>query len=150
MKMRPELGDRRLLIGGGAVIGLLVLYLLFGGGGCEAPAPVAPPAPPPQPAAPPVAPVASAPPRRLPSPEGLRLYGLTGMGAIIGPAGGGQRLVAVGREVIPGLLLAAVRIDHAILRSSSGDYRLGFDGVTGAAGAAPPGRRRSRRRCGAA
>jgi len=130
--MRPEFGDRRLLIGGGAVIALLALVLLFGSSGDEAPAPVAPPAPQQS-----VAPVASAPTAPAASPEGLRLYGVTGMRAIIGLAGGGQRLVAVGREVVPGLLLAAVRIDHAILRSSSGDYRLGFDGITAATGAAP-------------
>ena len=118
--MRPELGDRRLLIGGGAVIGLLVVDLLFGGGDGEPPAPVAPSAPHRQPA-PPSRRSLRRRRRRLP-PEGLRLYGLTGVGAIIGPAGGGQRLVAVGREVIPGLTLAAVSIDHAMLRSSSGDY----------------------------
>ncbi len=134
--MRSELGDRRLLIGGGAVIALLIAYLLFGGRGADSPAPVAVPDPMPVAPAPPVAPVAAAPPAPAASPQGLKLYGLTAMGAIIGPEGGGQRLIMVGREVVPGLLLAAVRIDHAVLRSSSGDYRLGFDGIAAAGPAA--------------
>lgn len=134
--MRSELGDRRLLIGGGAVIALLIFYLLFRGGGAEPGAPVVEPAPMPAPVAPVALVPVPAPAAPSASPQDLKLYGLTGMGAIIGPEGGGQRLIMVGREVSPGLLLAAVRIDHAVLRSSSGDYRLGFDGVT-AAGAAP-------------
>lgn len=133
--MRPELGDRRLLIGGGAVIGLLFLVLLFGSGGDEPLPPVAAPALPPPPVES-VVPIAATPAAPAASPQGLKLYGLTGMGAIIGPDGGDQRLIVVGREVIPGVLLAAVRIDHAVLRSSSGDHRLGFDGVS-AAGASP-------------
>lgn len=123
--------------GGAAVALLLLLYLLFGRGEGEAPAPVTPsaPAPPPAsapaPAAPALAPAASA------SIEGLRLHGVAGAGAIIGTGDGGQRLVAIGREVRPGIVLAGVGVDHALLRAGATTYRLGFDGIAAAGGTAP-------------
>ncbi|MGQ0661016.1 MAG: hypothetical protein ACT4N3_09125, partial [Sphingosinicella sp.] len=53
---------------------------------------------------------------------------------------GAQRLIPVGRDVLPGLTLASVGVDHAVLRSSTATYRLGFDGVAaGQAGPAEPG-----------
>jgi hypothetical protein len=95
----------------------------------EAPsAPMPPPAPLPA-AAPPVVPAASA--------DGLRLHGVTGAGAIIGGADGRQRLVAIGRDVVPGLALAEVHSDHALLRSVAGDIRLDFSGATAATPSAP-------------
>ncbi len=130
--------ERRLLILGG-VAGLLLLalacLLLAAPGETPSPVPVAPPpppvaAPPQQPAPPPVSPAAS--------PEGLRLHGVTGAGAIIAMPSGNQRLVMLGRDVLPGLKLEQVRVDHALLRSGAGAFRLDFTGVTAADAPAAP------------
>ena len=74
-----------------------------------------------------------------------------GPGAIIGTADGNQRLVVVGREVVPGLRPRGR--SASIMRSSApraATYRLGFDGLR-AAGEATAARRRrrpaARRRC---
>lgn len=124
--------------GGGAVALALLAYLLPGRGADEPAAVVAAPAPVPVPAS---VPAATAPPPAAPSPsmEGLRLHGVAGAGAIIGIGDGGQRFVATGREVRPGLMLVGVGVDHALLRSGGTTYRLGFDGIAaaGAASAAP-------------
>lgn len=111
---------------------LLVAYLLLGLGEDAAPAPVATPDPPP-------AATAVAPPPAPPavSADGLRLYGAAGTGAIIGTGDGVQRFVAVGREVRPGLALAGVGVDHALLRAGAATYRLGFDGATARGAGAP-------------
>ena len=95
------------------------------------PAPIAVTSPP--------APVAATPTPTPPSvpaatPEGLRLFGLTGSGAIIGLPDGSQRLVRIGREVMPGLILAEVRQHSALLRSAAGEFQLDFQGVAAAAG----------------
>lgn len=126
--------DRRLILGGLALLLALVFAVQLWGGGNVPPTPqtVAPPSPPPiaaapAPASPPAAPAAS--------PEGLRLFGVTGAGAIIGTPDGRQRLVMLGRDVLPGLRLETVRVDHALLKSSAGDYRLDFTGITAAAAA---------------
>ena len=133
------------------VIIVLISLLLRGGGGGEAPqgpiGPVAPPSPPtyatppPQPApmpvamAPAVAPAADA--------SQLKLYGLLASGAVIGFPNGGQRLVPVGREAMPGLTLVRVEQNHAVFQGPAGEVRLGFDGVaqpTSESGAAAPPR----------
>jgi len=49
-------------------------------------------------------------------------------GAVIGFADGSQRYVAVGRDVMPGLRLEAVRLHHAVLAAGTTNYRLGFAG----------------------
>ncbi|MBX3562420.1 MAG: hypothetical protein KF780_11490 [Sphingomonas sp.] len=67
------------------------------------------------------------------SPDGLRLHGVTGAGAIISGADGRQRLVAIGRDVLPGLTLVQMRVDHALLRSATGDLRLDFTGASASA-----------------
>lgn len=114
---------------------MLALILFLGGDqeetAVDMPAPVPPPPAPVAPA-PPAGPVAAA-----ASPEGLRLHGVAGAGAIIGLPDGGQRLIAIGRDVVPGLALASVGVDHAVLRSSTASYRLGFDGVASGPAAAP-------------
>lgn len=128
--------DRRLILGGVALLLALVLAAQVWRGGEAAPEPAHVPAPP----AAPLPPVAAAPaPSAAPvaSPEGLRLFGVTGAGAIIGMPDGRQRLVRLGRDVLPGLRLETVRVDHALLKSSAGDYRLDFTGVTAATPAAP-------------
>ena len=130
------------------VIIVLALLLLRGGGGGSPPAgPVTAPVIGPSVAPPPVAPptpvvsVAPAPPV-LPAADlsQLRLYGLLASGAVVGYANGGQRLVPVGREALPGLTLVRIEQNHAIFQSASGEVRLGFDGIAAAAPAAamPP------------
>jgi hypothetical protein len=89
-----------------------------------APAPLAsqPPAPAPLPAAPP--PAAAA----LASADGLILYGISGASldaaAIIGSRLGGQRVVTVGHDFRPGLKLAEVGVDYAVLHNGATAVRL--------------------------
>jgi general secretion pathway protein C len=128
---------RRLLILGG-IAGLLVLvlaYMMLAGPEVPPATPSPPPPPPPVAAAPPPAPPPVAP---AASPEGLRLHGVTGAGAIIAMPDGNQRLVRLGRDVLPGLKLEQVRLDHALLRSAAGAFRLDFTGVTAAGAPAVP------------
>lgn len=118
---------------------MLVALLLVGRGPDEPPAPMrTPPAQLSPPATPPPTPAPEAPAASL---EGLRLHGVAGAGAIIGTADGNQRLVTIGREVRPGLLLAAVGVDHALLRAGQMTYRLGFDGSSAAGPGAATGAR---------
>jgi S1-C subfamily serine protease len=72
---------------------------------------------------------AIAPSRSAPvSADGLVLYGVDGAGpaaaAIIGSRLGGQRVVTVGRDYRPGLRLAEIGIDYAVIRNGSGTVRL--------------------------
>lgn len=80
----------------------------------QPPAPVALPSAAPSPAAVPV--------------DGLVLYGVSGASgnaaAIIGSRLGGQRVVAVGRDYRPGLTLAEIGVDYAILRNGPRSVRL--------------------------
>ncbi len=136
-------GERRsspLIVGGGAAIAALLALFIFLRSGSDEPPAVSPPPPPaPPPAASPPAATTPLPAAAPASPQGLRLFGVAGAGAIIGMPDGSQRLVAIGRDVLPGLTLASVAVDHALLRSSTATYRLGFDGIAaGAEGAAPP------------
>lgn len=121
----PELGRPAIAAIGLGLAALTAAVWLMSSG--PEPAPVAPtPPPPPPPAAPVSAAVPAAPP---PSAEGLRLFGLLGAGAIIGFPDGQQRLVAVGRDVLPGLKIARIEQQFVVLASSGGEVRLGFDGV---------------------
>jgi hypothetical protein len=119
-----------LIIAAGFVLVLITWWLTLGADeGVAPPAPVA--------ATPPPAPVAAAPAQPAPSapavtPEGLRLFGLTGSGAIIGLPDGSQRLVRIGREVMPGLTLAEIRQHSALLRSAAGEFQLDFQGIAAA------------------
>lgn len=123
--------DRRLILGGIAVLLALVLaWQLLGRGGGPEPAPVTPPPPAPVAAAPSEPPQSPAAPAA--SPEGLRLFGVTGSGAIIGTADGRQRLVRLQSDVLPGLKLERVGVDHAVLRSAASEFRLDFTGVSAA------------------
>lgn len=88
----------------------------------------APQAPTPAPAQPPALAVT---PPQSPSPaapmvsaEGLVLYGISGAAAIIGSRLGGQRVVAVGHDYRPGLKLAEVGVDYAVLRNGAQGVRL--------------------------
>lgn len=136
--------DRRLILGGIAVLLALVLAWQLGGGGSEkeSVSPVPPPQPSPAAAAPPMSPPAPAIPAA--SPEGLRLFGVTGSGAIIGTGDGRQRLVRLQSDARPGLRLERIAVDHVVLWSTTGEFRLDFTGVSAAesrpaAGAAPSG-----------
>jgi hypothetical protein len=123
---------------------VLISLLLRGGGGAPAQNPVtpvatvAPPsqptyATPPPPSAPiPVA-VASTPsPVAAADVSQLKLYGLLASGAVVGYPSGGQRLVPVGREALPGLTLVRVEQNVAVFQGAGGEVRLGFDGVAAA------------------
>ena len=132
--MRLEARQRPLLAGGAAIL-VLAALLLYSLRGSEPP-PVAAPLPAPTPVAVTAVPQPAPAPAPAASPEGLRLHGVMGAGAVIGDAGGGQRFVATGRDVLPGLALERVGIDHVMLRSGSGLTRLDFAGP--AAGAAQP------------
>lgn len=150
--------EKRFLIGGTVIALLLLALLLWPSGASDqsdvelvpadqrgkaasAPSPAAPAAPMPVPI-----PVVTAAPATAAAaggaPEGLRLYGVTGRGAIIGLPDGSQRYVAIGRDVVPGLRLQAVRLHHALMGNATTTYRLGFSGppsvVGPPAGAAVP------------
>jgi hypothetical protein len=69
-----------------------------------------------------------APPVPVASVDGLVLYGVSGASrsgrAIIGSRLGGQRVVSVGSDYRPGLKLAEVGVDYAILRNGAQGIRL--------------------------
>lgn len=126
--------ERRLLAAAGLVALILILFSWWRQG------PVLPrPAPPPAVQAPPPVAAPATAPAPAPDLSGLRLHGLLVSGAIIGFADGRQRLVLIGREALPGLMLRRIEQSHAVLASAGGEARLGFDGPAVAAPAAPPG-----------
>lgn len=90
--------------------------------------PEAPPQPPAPPLAAPVAFQAPAPALPTVSADGLVLYGVSGASrsaaAIIGSRLGGQRVVAVGSDYRPGLKLAEVGVDYAVLHNGAQGIRL--------------------------
>jgi len=125
---------RRLLLGGGAIAAALALYVSVPDGDANvvpAATAIAPPAPEAVTAPDPSA----AEPGEPVDLSVLRLHGLTATGAIIAFAGR-QRLVRLGREVVPGVTLRSVGQHHAVLATSAGLFDLGFLGVAEAA--APP------------
>lgn len=77
---------------------------------------------------PPAAAPQAAPAPALVSTDGLILYGVSGASrnaaAIIGSRLGGQRVVAVGQDYRPGLKLAEVGVDYAVLRNGAQGVRL--------------------------
>lgn len=148
--MQLQARDKRALIGGAVVVILLLAYLLWPRSTARetsvelvpasqrpgaAASPVAsptltagPPAqavPQPQPVQTVAAPAAPA----SPIPEGLKLTGVAGGGAIFGFSDGTQRLVRRGRDVAPGVTLQAIRLREVILAVGTINYRLGFGGV---------------------
>lgn len=63
-----------------------------------------------------------------PSSAGLRLHGVLGRHAIISGPQGGQRLVPIGREAAPGLVLREIGLHWVTLAWSSGTVELTLDG----------------------
>ena len=114
---------------------VVLLSLLLRGGGGGAPPPVGPTPPAPAPAPMPTPAVAPVPVAAAPAPvptadlSQLRLHGLLASGAVISSGNGGQRLIPVGREALPGLTLVRVEQTHAVLQGAAGEVRLGFDGI---------------------
>jgi hypothetical protein len=138
-----SLREKRLIQAAGVLVILFLLYLLFLRGGSDpvvpvvrteppiAPAPMAQAVPPPA--------VVATPPAPAGDMSGLRLHGLLASGAVIGFPSGRQRLVPVGREALPGLILRRIEQNAAVFDSGGGELRLGFDGpVQGGAPAAAP------------
>lgn len=124
-----ESSPRRLaiLIGTGLAALLLLLWLFsgddFSARDAAQPAPAPSAAPPAVSASEPVAtPTASV--------AELRLHGVMGTGeggaAIVSTGAGPQRLVRVGRDVVPGVPLLAVAADHILVRESGREVRLAF------------------------
>ncbi len=133
-----------LLVGAGALL-LFLLWLLFWRGGDESepvlladspppPASIEPPSVQPSIAAqPPPLPVVTAPPvsaaPAVGSAAALTLQGISGGGpgggaALIQYQTGSQRLVRVGREIVPGMVLTSVGPTHAIANSGGSELRL--------------------------
>jgi hypothetical protein len=146
--------NRRALLFGAPVIGLLLLYLLVhegsGGGAAQSSAPLPDPEAPIGAATLPAGPIVQvdtpatvAPPGPVmqvpvqavavqvaatgPDPSQFHLFGLLSSGAVIGMADGSQHFVRIGREVAPGIVLRGVDVHHAILATPSGEIQLGFD-----------------------
>lgn len=69
---------------------------------------------------------------------GVRTGGPGGGSAIIGAAGGEQRLYTVGEQLPGGLTLASVAADHVMLGQGPGGRRLSFPVPGATPGAAPP------------
>ncbi|SMF78049.1 hypothetical protein [Allosphingosinicella indica] len=99
------------------------------------PVAIAPPILPPAPVAPPPEPAAPAP--LAAGLSTLVLRGVLASGAVFGD-GASQRLVRIGRDVMPGATLKAIGVSHVILATASGDMRLAFNrAATAQAPAAP-------------
>jgi hypothetical protein len=147
--------ERRFLVAGAFALLLFALYVLWPTSEnssvelAEAP-PAAPVAVIPPVTAPPVMPPVSVPPA-LPAHArvdpgavaGLILRGVMGGGpsggaAIVAGADGAQRVVRVGRELAPGLMLRQVGVNYAIASSVGGDLRLELNKPGGTLIAASP------------
>lgn len=145
--MELQARDKRALIGGGVAVTLLLAYLMWPSGARESavelvpaenrekgedaptkaagnsqtsPAVLAAQAQPPVPQAP--AQAAS------PIPDGLKLTGVVGGGAIFSFPDGSQRLIRRGRDVAPGVILQGVRLREVVLAVGPTSYRMGFGG----------------------
>jgi general secretion pathway protein C len=128
--------ERRFLAAGALALLLFVIYLLWPSGDgeevelTESPPPAAPPVyVPPPPAPTPVSAPPALPQADSSAAAGLVLRGVMGGGpsggaAIIGFPDGSQRVVRVGRELMPGMILREIGVRHAIASSGGGDLRL--------------------------
>ncbi|HEX8443265.1 MAG TPA: hypothetical protein VF631_06435 [Allosphingosinicella sp.] len=133
--------ERLFLLVGGLVLTSFLVWLFFlRGGGEDDPVLLADAPPPPAAIAPPpVQPISVTPPPPLPvvtapaaaggSGAGLSLQGVSGGGpsggaALIQYQAGTQRLIRVGREIAPGMMLKSVGPTYAIASSGGGEVRL--------------------------
>lgn len=154
--------ERVFLLAGGAAMLLFLLWLLFLRGGEESesvlladspppaalgapanvqPAAVAPPPPLPVLAASPVPAVSSPASAAALSLQGVSAGGPGGGAALIQYQTGSQRLVRVGREIVPGMVLTSVGPTYAIASSGGGELRLELNRPGAApvvAGVGPP------------
>jgi general secretion pathway protein C len=134
--------EKKLLAVAAIMLVVTLLFLLIGSGGeeeggggvelAQAPPASLSPAPPPPSFAPPPPVAPAGPSVNSTDVSGLVLRGVLGGGpnggaAILASADGGQRLVRVGRPVLPGVTLKEVGIRHALLSTPSGDMRLEFN-----------------------
>lgn len=143
--------ERRFLVAGAIALLLFLIYLLWPSddGGevelAEAPPPAAAPVyVPPPPVAAPIAAPPAPPPAATGSAAGLVLRGVMGGGpsggaAIVAFPDGAQRVVRVGRELVPGMILRQIGVNYAIASSGGSDLRLELNkaGATPVATAPP-------------
>lgn len=146
--------ERLFLAVGAAALLLFLLYIMLPGGSDEAePIELAsdPPASSSITTPPPAAPMVAAPPPPPVAPQadpsaaaGLTLRGVTGGGPgggaiIVADASGAQRVVRMGREILPGMVLQQVGLNHAIASAAGGSVRLELNksGAVAVAPAAP-------------
>ncbi|RED17754.1 type II secretion system protein N [Parasphingopyxis lamellibrachiae] len=140
-----ETSPRRLAMIVAAGLAALLLLLWLFSGGDSSPHDTAQPAPVPAPSSVSSAPSSPAPVPPTGSVAELRLHGVMGTGedgaAIVSTGAGAQRLVRVGRDLVPGVPLLAVAADHILVRERGREVRLSFaeDGQGGTASAASPG-----------
>ncbi|HEX8401876.1 MAG TPA: hypothetical protein VF628_09255 [Allosphingosinicella sp.] len=146
-----------LMVGAGALLLFLIWLLFLRDSGDEgsvelaasppAPAILAPAPVEPAPLPPPAMPVISAPSVAPATVSAFVLQGVSGGGpgggaALIQYQNGAQRLVRVGREIVPGMTLTGVGLNWAIASSGGGNVRLDLNrpGATpvSAAAVAPP------------
>lgn len=128
-----ETSPRRLAILIGAGLAALLLLLWLFSGGDSPPREAARPAPVPSPGPAAASAPAPAPPPDAP-PTGsvaeIRLHGVMGTGddgaAIVSTGAAAQRLVRIGRDVVPGVPLLAVAADHILVRENGREVRLAF------------------------
>jgi general secretion pathway protein C len=140
----------RVFVGTGvlAVFAFLIYFLVAGEESGESEPiemlPVAAPATPPPVPMLPVTPIVTAPPPPPPAGqiaggiEGLTLRGVMGGGpsggaAIIAFPDGRQRVVRIGREFLPGMILKEVALRHVIASGGAGDIRLDLNRPGGVA-----------------
>lgn len=125
-----ETSSKRLaiIVAIGAIALLLTMWMFSG----EESVPDAPPpsAPPPAVAPPTAAPAPVAEQTPVASASQITLHGVSGMGenggAIVSVGGTTQRLVRVGRDIIPGVPLIAVAANHIMVRERGQDVRIAF------------------------
>ena len=136
--------ERLFLTGGILAVLAFLLYLLLPGGDEveDEPIQMLPVAAPPPPMTSPVVPVVASapPPAPIPTPgiEGLTLRGVMGGGpaggaAIVSMPDGRQRVVRIGRELLPGMMLKEVGLSYAIASGGGGDIRLDLNRPGGVA-----------------
>ena len=141
--------ERLFLAAGAAALLAFLLYMLLpsdeeSGVELAASPPVAAP-PPPLPAPLPIQPVAVAQPpvSNVSALSGVVLRGVMGGGprggaGVFDAAGGTQRVVRVGREIVPGVVLREIGVRHAIASTGSGDVRLDLNTAGGTVLASAP------------